>query len=446
MSRRLEVLELDKPPAADDPFSTIALIIVCLILSFLFAGSETAITSMGETRVRRLLDEGRGPKRFLETWIEDHTSILTSLLAGNTLVNIVASALTTSLMLSLGNAGAVAQEWTDWVTTAGVFTLSMLVLVIGEIAPKTLAKNNPTWFLRPFWMIWVFHLCTTRLTSGLSWIAKRMLKVLGVDPDAGGFAVTEEQIEDMVRLGSEEGSIDTSRGDLLQNVFDLWDTSVYHIMTPRTQVVGLDGDLTYDEVVAKVRETGLSRYPIFGETTDEILGLFYAKTLLSGEMGPEDFDLREYATEAMFVPESQKAGALLREFQTRAVHIAVVVDEHGGTAGVVSLEDVLEEPVGEIYDEHDEVEALVEAAGPDRWIVDGSADLRTVEERLDIEFPDETPYSTISGFVTDQVGKLPEVSEEFSWQNLNFTVLEADDKRVIRVALQRLAEPLAEAN
>ncbi len=394
---------------------------------------------MGEPRVRRLLDEDRGPKNFLETWLDDHTQILTSLLAGNTLVNIFASALTTKLMLSMVSAGTIAASWADTFTTAGVFCLSMLVLVIGEIAPKTLAKSNPTWFLRPFWIIWGFHLATTRITRGLSWISKRMLRLIGVDTEAGGFVVTEEQIEDMVRIGSEEGSIDVSRGDLLQNVFDLWDTSVYHIMTPRTQVVGLLASLSHDEVVEVVRETSLSRYPVFGETTDEVLGLFYAKSLLGNDIVPTTFKLTEHLSEAMFVAKTQKAGALLREFQTRAVHIAVVVDEHGGTAGVVSLEDVLEELVGEIYDEHDEVERLVEAAGPDQWFVDGSADLRTVEERLEIEFPDETPYSTISGFVTDQLGKLPEGDEAFEWENLSFTVLEADDKRVLRVAVKRSA-------
>ncbi len=403
---------------------------------------------MGEPRVRRLLDEGQGPKRFLQTWLDDHTSILTSLLAGNTLVNIIASALTTSFTLELAGSGQIPSGWREGAMSASVFVLTMFVLVVGEIAPKTLAKSHPTWFLRPFWLVWIFHVSTTRLTRGLSWVAKQLIRALGVDADTNGFVVTEEQIEDMVRIGSEEGSIDGRRGDLLQNVFDLWDISVYQIMTPRMQVVGLPVDATHDEVLTVVRETSFSRFPVFGETPDEVLGLFYAKTLIQPEVVAHGFDLRKHLSEAMFVVQNQKAGALLKEFQTRAVHMAVVVDEHGGTEGIVSLEDVLEELVGEIYDEHDEVEKLVEATGPDSWIVAANAELRTVEERTELELPEDAPYSTMGGFVVDQLGKLPSKSDSFTWQNLQVTVLEADDKKVLRVALLRLhhvEEELAQA-
>ncbi|MCO4761136.1 MAG: HlyC/CorC family transporter [Myxococcales bacterium] len=426
----------DVAEAADDPLSAGLLVIGCLAFSFLFAGSETAITSMGEPRIRRLLDEGVGPKRFLQTWLDDHSAILTSLLAGNTLVNIIASALTTSLTLDLVRTGAIPSAIGEWAVSAGVFLLTMLVLVVGEIAPKTLAKSHPTWFLRPFWVVWGFHLATTRVTSGLNWIAKRLIAFLGVDTDAGGFVVTEEQIEDMVRIGAEEGSIDDSRGSLLQNVFDLWDTAVRSIMTPRTQVVSLQADMSHESVVDTIRESGYSRYPVYDTSPDDVIGVFYARTLLQNDAAVEQFSLRQHLSPTMFVPETQKAASLLKEFQTEAVHMAVVVDEHGGTAGVVSLEDVLEELVGEIYDEHDEVDHLLVCTAPDVWEVDASAELRTVEEDLNVELPEETPYSTVGGFVVDQLGKLPDPGDTMEWNRLKITVLAADDKKVLRVEIR----------
>lgn len=432
-----------------DTLQSLLTIVGCLLLSFLFAGSETAITSMGEPRVRRLLEDGAGgPKRFLQTWLDDHTSILTSLLAGNTLVNILASAVTTSLTLKLAHASVIPPQLADWAMSVGVFALTMIVLVVGEIAPKTLAKSHPTWFLRPFWIVWGFHLATTRLTKGLSWVAKQLIRLLGVDTSSSGFVVTEEQIEDMVRIGSEEGSIDGTRGDLLQNVFDLWDTSVRSIMTPRTQVVGLEADATLDEVLAIIRENGYSRYPVYRGSLDEIIGVFYVKTLLDRQLDAETFRLTTDLSKTRFVPETQKAAALLSEFRRDKVHMAVVVDEHGGTAGLISLEDVLEELVGEIYDEHDEVEQPVQRVRDGLWLVDASAELRMVEEAIEVELPEETPYSTVGGFVVDLFGKLPKASEDVTWRNLKITVLAADDKKVLRVQVERLTvatEDLAKA-
>ena len=427
-----------------DALQSLLIIFGCLLLSFLFAGSETAITSMAEPRVRRLLEEGAGPKRFLQTWLDDHASILTSLLAGNTLVNILASAVTTSLTIRLAHDAVIPPQLADWAMSAEVFSLTLLVLVVGEIAPKTLAKSHPTWFLRPFWLVWGFHLATTKLTRGLSWIAKQLIRLLGVDTTASGFLVSEEQIEDMVRIGSEEGSIDTTRGDLLQNVFDLWDTAVRSIMTPRTQVVGLEADATLDEVLAIIRENGYSRYPVFRGSLDEIIGVFYVKTLLDQQLDAATFQLTADLSKTRFVPETQKAATLLSEFRRDKVHMAVVVDEHGGTAGLISLEDVLEELVGEIYDEHDEEEQLVARVRPGLWLVDASAELRMVEESIDVELPEETPYSTVGGFVVDLFGKLPKQSEFIRWKDLKITVLAADDKKVLRVQIERAPEAESE--
>lgn len=424
---------------SDDPFSMILAVVACLLFSFLFAGSETAITSMGEHRVRRLIDDKKGPQRLLELWLSDPSSVLTTLLAGNTLANILGSALTTSLFIGMGKPGGALSMLGEYAVSVGVFLLTMVVLVAGEIAPKTLAKSSPEWFLRPLSLVWVFHVMTTWLTVSLSRIAKFLVGLLGVDTERGSFLVTEEQIEDMVRLSSQEGSIDENRGTILQNVFDLDDISVRSIMTPRTDMVALRVDMPLAEVLEKIRSSGLSRFPVYEGTKDEVIGIFYAKKLLDlVAVDADDFDLSTVLAEAMFVPETQKASRLLTDFQARAVHMGVVVDEHGGTSGIVTLEDVLEELVGEIYDEDDRVENMIEPTGPDSWIVDASTELRLLEDMLDLEWPETDSYSTVGGFCTEQIGHVPQLGETITWRNLQFTVLEADDKRAVRVEVLRL--------
>jgi len=426
---------------SDDPLSTMVAILVCLIFSFLFAGSETAITAMGEHRVRRLLDDGKGPKRFLQAWLDDPSAVLTTLLAGNTLVNIVASALTTSLFMQLGALPDLPSAIASNAVSIGIFGLTMMVLVVGEIAPKTLAKANPEWFLRPFNLIWLFHRSTSWLTRAIAGFAKQLVALLGVDTARGSLLVTEEQIEDMVRLADQEGSIDESRGSILQNVFDLDDTSIRSIMTPRTEMVALSVEKDLAEIIAIVRESGFSRFPVYEGTKDQVIGVFYAKTLFDFvEDDGRAFALAEHLAEVMWVPDTQKASRLLTDFQARAVHMGVVVDEHGGTAGIVTLEDVLEELVGEIYDEDDEIEQPWESTGPDSWICDASAELRYLEEELELELPESDAYSTIGGFVTEQLGHLPSSGEAITWKLLQITVLEADDKRAHRVEILRMPE------
>jgi putative hemolysin len=436
---------LDQPPSpgGDDPLSSILAILVCLLLSFVFAGSETAITSMGEHRVRRLIEQKAGPRGFFELWLSDHSAVLTGLLTGNTLVNIGASAIVTSLTLGLSMSEALPVWMRGSVVSVGVFVLTLLVLVGGEIMPKTLAKNRPEWFLRAFWLVYGFHLATRWLTRGLTWIAKWLVRKLGVETESSGFLVTEEQIEDMVRIGSEEGSIDMRRGDLLKNVFDLWDTSVRAIMTPRTEMVGLSVDATIEDILVLMRENGYSRYPVFDGGPDHVVGVFYAKALMEADFETRNaagFNLRENLREALFVPETQKASSLLQTFRARAIHLAVVVDEHGGTAGVVTLEDVLEELVGDIYDEYDEIEAVVEEISDGVWHADGSAEMRDIADKARAELPEDAGYSTVAGYVFHHLGRMPEAGDGFVANGMQITVLAADSKKVQRVEIQRLAD------
>jgi len=202
-------------------------------------------------------------------------------------------------------------------------------------------------------------------------------------------------------------------------------------------------DATYDEVALEVRSSHFSRYPVYERSIDRIVGIFHAKDfmehLLVGERGT--FRLADHVREAQFVPESKKAIELLKEFQKSSQHMAIVVDEHGGTAGVVTMEDVLEELVGEIYDEYDQHEPQVQQVSANGWTIDAGAEIRDLADELDFELPDAPNYSTVSGFIVEQLGRVPKQGEELRWSNLTFRVCEADDTKVVRVEIQR-HEPL----
>lgn len=436
----LAVTAATVPSAGDDSviFSVVALV-VALCACFVFAGTETAITSMGELRVRRLLESGTGPDGWLRLWLKDPSRVLTTLLAGNTLASVAASAIATSLTLTLAKRYGLDQDFTDWAVAGAVFGLGAIILIGGEIAPKTLAKLHPEWFLQLMHVVWWFHRVTTWFTAVMIWFALHIVRALGGKPHTNGMEITEEQIEDMVRIGAEAGSIDENRGDMLQNVFALEDTSIRAIMTPRTQMHALSIDATIDEVYTEVQDSHYSRYPVYDRTPDKIVGIFFTKDLLHRRLAEKKaFTVGEFMHEVMFVPDSTKASDALRQFQKKSSHLAVVVDEHGGTAGLVTLEDVLEELVGDIYDEYDEPEHLIEQMAPDSWTLDASTELREMAETVDCDPPETVTATTVGGFVIEQFGHVPRPGDTAEWNGLQFHVVEAEETHVVRVEIKRL--------
>ena len=426
--------------AAPDWVLSILAIAVSLATSFLFAGSETAITGMGELRIRKLIDSHQGPRGLLELWLTEPSHVLTTLLAGNTLANILSSALVTSLALHLAHANALDPSWTE---AAVVALLTFLVLVFAEIAPKTLANNHPERFLPGLHIVWWFHLATRWMTRLATWVAMGFVRALGGSSTPTTFQVTEEQIEDMVRIGSESGMINEEQGDMLQGVFELADLPVRAIMTPRIKIDGLPVDAHFEQIAHLITTTKFSRYPVYEKTVDKIVGVFYAKDLVDHMLRGDvrQFNLAEHIHEARFVPDSQKAAELLRDFQKESVHMAIVVDEHGGTAGIVTLEDVLEQLVGEIYDEYDQEEPLIRSTGEGTWTVDATAEVREFAEQIDLELPDAPSYSTVGGFVIEQLGRVPKIGETVRVDGVLITVREADDNRVVRVDVELVKQP-----
>lgn len=427
---------------SDSPAMSVVVLVLALIACFLFAGTETAITSMGELRVKKLLEGGHGPDGLLQLWLRNPSQVLTTMLTGNTLASVVASSVATALTLQVCESSGLGKFWTDWAVAGAVATLGAIILVAGEIAPKTLAKHHPEWFLQPMHAVWWFHRGTFWFSQIMIWAAMFIVRRLGGELQPAALEVTEAQIEDMVRLGNEAGSLPEDEGDILKGVFKLGDTDLKTIMTPRTKMAALPINATREEVLTEVRSSRWSRYPVYDKTPDEIVGFFYAKDLFDPKIGldpfankPRLFRLADHLHKPLRLPETMKAMEALKIFQRRKMHLAVVTDEHGGTAGIVSLEDVLEELVGDIDDEYDEPKPAIEQTAPSVWTLDGGTELRELADAFELELP-ETESTTVGGFVVEHLGHLPEIGAEMQWRDLKFTVLDADATRVKRLELQ----------
>lgn len=417
-----------------DSTNQIVLIAVCLLISALSSALETALTSIPEARARQLFEE-KG-HRWMRLWIDIPERILATLLVTNNVVNILAASLMTDLALRLGTERAVA-------IATGVMTF--LVLIFGEITPKTLARRYAAEFApvgMPF--IVAVYYALYPLVRALAVIPHKLQGLFSpggvVEPRP---AMTSEELEFQIDLGLRQGIIDRDRSELLSRVLEFGDIITREVMVPRMHVVAIPDDASRDEVLQIIVESEHSRIPVYRGSLDEIVGIVYARTLLADIQAGRvkgAFDLRRYIKPPFYVPELMKISRLLREFQRRKVHLAVVVDEFGGTAGVVALEDVVEEIVGEIQDEADVEEGRLRVLSDGTVIADASLTLRDLEDKLKVNFPEEIDYHSLGGFVTATAGRVPPVGSVVLWGGLRFTVRAGDERHVTRVEIARVPE------
>jgi len=429
----------------------IVIIILCILASGLFSGSETALMSLSEARLNRLREDNPLGGQYLVLWHERPALVLASILVGNNIVNILASALATDLSARcLELAGFDPRSGTVIGLAVGVMTLA--ILVFGEVLPKTWARHNAERMLVVLPFLLLAFALTWPLAKLLSLASGGLVRLGGGSLSPNGPRVTEEEIEFMIQKGTEEGSLDAEKEAMLTGVFELDETMAREIMVARTDLVGFDVSASLEEVLGVIDEKGFSRYPVYHETVDEIVGVFYARDLIpylrSVERKP--FELKQFLRTPCFVPTTKRLDQLLKEFQRDKVHIAIVVDEHGGTAGVVTLEDVIEEMVGEIYDEYDRAEDLFLRDPDGTFRVRAKLSVYDLAEELDMELPELEDVDTVGGLLNFLAGQVPKKGQELTWQVpgrdrghlFRFTVLEADRVRVRLIRL-RIEAPAA---
>jgi putative hemolysin len=354
--------------------------------------------------------------------------LLVTLLVGITLVNIGAVALAATMASRLfGPAGL----------PIAIGVMTVLLVIFGEVLPMTLGVEHPeryaTWVDRPVAWLSVLLLPVRRI---LGWVTALTLRVVGSERQQGEPEISEEELRTLVDVGAREGVVDRTEREMIHKVFELEDTVVREVMVPRLDMFCLDLATPTAEILPLLREQLHSRVPVFEETADQIVGVLYTKDLLPYLRGlPEDFDLRGRLHPPYFVPESKRADALLREFQAKKLHLAIVVDEYGGTAGLVTLEDLLEELVGEIRDEFDEEERLIQKVDPSTYRVSGKLPIDELNSATGLHLPNES-FDTVGGWVLDIFGRVPRRGEKTETDDVTVSVEKVERTRVVEVLVK----------
>ncbi|TVR85095.1 MAG: HlyC/CorC family transporter [Trueperaceae bacterium] len=412
----------------------VVLLIVLLLLSGAMSGSETALTALGEWKIHQLREEGHDPHGLFALLGRQPTRYITTLLIGNNLVNIAATALVTQISIQLSRAGAFSEAAAVAYATA---VMTLLVLVVGEITPKSIAVHNPVAFarvvIRP---VYALSVVLYPLGRGFTWFTSTVLRALRLESSSDPL-ITENELRLMLRSAEEHGVIEASEERMIKGVIDLEETVVREVMTPRVDVVSVAEDASLEQLLALVTEHGYSRLPVYRESIDDVRGIAYARDLLPYLGKPDALtngSVADLVQPAQYVPETLSILNMMRDMRIRKNHMAIVVDEFGGTAGVVTLEDIIEEITGEIYDETDDEEEAdfvdLEDGGTR---VRASVHIDEVEQRFHVAFEDEGDYDTLGGFLVSEFDRIPQVGETLEHEGVRFTVEEADERRVLSV-------------
>ena len=418
-------------------------IVGCLFFSALFSASETALTALNYAKVHQLINEDNARYGRLSLWLEEPNRVLTTILIGNNVVNILASALTTSISEQIFGHQGVA---------IAVGVLTFVILVSGEVVPKTYAKHHAKRVAhRLFPFLRISYILFYPFTTILSWIVSVVIRFFGGNLSRGGPFITESDIEYMINLGTQEGVLDEEKEKLLQSILEFDDITIREIMVPRINMMTLAFDASPEHALKLAQSSAHSRIPVYDGHLDNIVGILYLRDLFRAQTrdgesaAPSNSFLSSDWTKLLrtpyFVPSTMKISDLLKEIQRRKKHIAIVVDEFGGTMGLVTLEDILEEIVGEIHDEFDQDEDQeILTVSENVFHASSYISVRELGEFLDVEFPDDGDYETLGGFVTALFGQVPQKGEGIKWNGFQFSVLRADEKHVLFVEIRRITE------
>ncbi len=423
----------------DNPNNFIILIIeaVCLlgflILSAFFSGSETALFSLNKLQLKKMQKEESGWRvNSIIKLLNDPQKTLITILTGNMFVNIAASSLATYLAIKLfGNVG---------IGIAGGIMIFM-ILVFGEIVPKSLAISNAETIAkkiaRPVEIISSFLF---PLILFFKIIINVLYYFFGKKRVKEKKEITEEDLITLINVGKDEGVIEEEEKKMIRNIFEFGDTMVKEVMVPRVDMACISSNTKLDSILNLINKIGHSRTPVYKETIDNIIGILYAKDLLVAYeqwyKSKEKFDLKKIIRRAYFVPENKKIDDLLNIFQRDKIQIAIAIDEYGGTAGLVTMEDVVEEIVGEIIDEYDKETKLYEIIDNNTVIADGIISIDKINELLNIEIP-ENDFETLGGFIYDLMGRVPNKNETIEYKNIQITIEQVVKNRIIRVIVKK---------
>jgi len=407
------------------------IMLVALIICAVASAAETAFTSISRIKLKNLIEEGDKRAASIEHLLAKPNGFLATILVFNSVAVIVSSSMATVLALRLS---------ANWGELLSSVFLSLFVLIFCEITPKTAAVQNPlrwarilvnpvrsaVWLLRP--VVWL-----------LSAITSLFLPMMGRQIKHRSPFVTEEELRLLVTVGEEEGVLEEEETEMIHSIFEFADTTVREVMIPRIDMITLSSEATVIEAVDLALQGGYSRIPVYEDSAgiDEIIGILYTKDMLKQmREGHNTLPIRDLVRLAYFVPETKKLDDLLREIRQSRTHIVMVVDEYGSIAGLVTIEDLVEEIVGDIQDEYDNEEKLYERISEDEYIIDAKVSIDEFNELMDMKLED-TDYETLGGFVYAQIDKIPNMGDVVTFDHVTFTVLAKRGRRITKIRVQR---------
>ena len=404
-------------------------IIALLILSAMFSLCEISYSAANKVRLKTLELGGKKRAGKMVAMLDNFDKVITAILIGNTIATVASASLTTMLFVSF------MQDSPDLAAAISSAILTAILLVFCEITPKMLAKEKPESIgmgVYPF-LLSIYYLLFPLTALFMFW--KKLIKNIFRIKSAA--AITDEELLTYVEEAESEGGIEKHESSLIRNAIEFEDVDVADIMKPRVEVVAVGVEDSLEKIERKFIENAFSRMPVYSETIDNIIGILHERDFRLALTGEKN--LSQILKKNICIPQSMKISTALRMLQKQKTQMAVVVDEHGGTSGVVTMEDILEELVGEIWDEHDEEEVLIRRVSDDTFIVSGSENLQDMFEALGVKTLTEFDSHTVGGFITEVAEKIPLKGEKFTFENLDITVIKADIKRVLEVKIKLIA-------
>ena len=416
-----------------DLFWYVILLVVLLLLSAFFSAAETVFISFSRHHFQKIAQKNEKRAKRLMFWFENPNRILVTTLVGNNIVNISASVIAATLSYRYRPAISIA-------LVTGIMTF--IILVFSEIIPKSLAKKHSekiAYFLT--YPVMFFSIILTPVAKFLMGISHLVVRLFGERIDNIMPVLTEGDIKAMIIAGEEEGIIEEEERDMIDSIFELGDKMVREIMTPRVNIISVKEEELVKNVVMEMAREGYSRLPVYRDSIDKITGIIYIKDIIGyiteGTEKTETVQVKKLMREPFFIPESKKVNELMRELQDKKKQMAIVVDEYGGTAGLVTMEDLVEEIVGEIADEYKKEPKELYSLPDGGFLVSGGMEVEKVNEETGIDIP-EGKFETIAGFILDKFGKFPVKGESFVYNNHQFTIQESERKKVRSIKITKL--------
>jgi len=400
------------------------LLVILIMGSAFFSSSETALMALSKIRVRHMVEENIKGARNIAKVIESPNDLLSSILIGNNLVNIGGSALATTLALEIFGPKGVG-------IATGVMTL--LVLIFGEITPKSLAaQNSEKYSLKIIKVIMFIMKILKPIVYVLSYVTNGLIKLLGGDAGKYQPLITQEELKTMVTVGHEEGVLEVEEKQMLNRVFEFGDLYVKDVMVQRGEIVAIDYYSSYKELLEIVEKEPFSRYPVFKDQKENIIGFIHVRDLLISKDEEEKFSLVNYIRAPFYTIEFKKIVAVFKEMKNERVHLGIVLDEYGATVGIITMEDLIEEVLGEIEDEYDYEEEDIIVIKEDEYLIDGSTRLDKVNEMIGTNLESEN-YDSLGGYIIEKLGRFPLGKEEIEIDGIRFIVEDVDKTKIRKI-------------